>query len=164
MNLLKEFRLHFHFDENRVSVDAHDDWEDSAEHQDLFLDAKYHPYLDVQFGAEKAHAVWDTGAGITVVDTNFITAHPAFFQEVGQSIGTDSSGSQAKTPMFVMSSAVIADRMFPPLRVAGVDLSFVNSTLAVPMDLILGYNALSKANWLFDFPRKKWAITRWLGG
>ena len=28
------------------------------------------------------------------------------------------------------------------------------------MDLILGYNTLSQANWLFDFPRRQWAITQ----
>jgi len=53
--------------------------------------------------------------------------------------------------------------VFPPHRVAGVDLSHVNSTIEVRMDMILGYGTLRKANWLFDFPRKRWAITKRLG-
>jgi hypothetical protein len=46
--------------------------------------------------------------------------------------------------------------------VAGVDLSRVNATIAVPMDLVLGYTTLRHANWWFDFPRRRWAVTRLL--
>ncbi len=68
-----------------------------------------------------------------------------------------------EAPMFIMSAAVIGDTLFPPHKVAGVDLSRVNSTIERPMDLILGYSTLSKANWLFDFPGKRWAISKRLG-
>ncbi len=161
MDLLKDFCCHFYFDENRVSVDATK--EDSYDFQELVLDNRFHPYIDVRFGTVKASAVWDTGSGITVVDTNFIKEHPAFFQQAGQSVGTDSSGSTMETPMFLMSAAVMGNQTFPPHRVAGVDFSHVNSTIEIPMDLVLGYSTLSKANWLFDFPRRKWAISKWLG-
>jgi hypothetical protein len=67
-----------------------------------------------------------------------------------------------ETPMFIMSASIIGNHNFPPHKVAGVDLSQVNSTIDIPMDLILGYSTLSQANWLFDFPGKKWAITKLL--
>jgi gag-polyprotein putative aspartyl protease len=160
MDLLKDFCCHFFFDENRVSVDANDESGGGYTFQELFLDKKFHPYVDVQFGTLKAKAVWDTGAGITIVDMNFIKTHPAFFQEAGQSTGTDSTGSKMETPMFIMAATIIGNIVFPPQKVAGVDLSHVNSTIEVPMELILGYSTLRKANWLFDFPRKKWAISK----
>ncbi|MBI5961543.1 MAG: aspartyl protease family protein, partial [Chloroflexi bacterium] len=163
MDLLKDFCCHFFFDENRVSVDTNE--ESSAEYPllDLFLDNRFHPYVDVQFPLAKAKAAWDTGASITIVDTNFVKKHPPFFQEVGQSTGTDATGFQMETPMYIMSATVIGNHDFPPHKVAGVDLSRVNSTIEVPMDLILGYSTLSQAHWLFDFPRKKWAISKRLG-
>ena len=65
--------------------------------------------------------------------------------------------------MFMMAATIIGDLEMSPQKVAGVDLSGVNSTLDVPMDVILGYNTLSKANWLMDFPRKQWAILKSLG-
>jgi hypothetical protein len=68
-----------------------------------------------------------------------------------------------ETPMFIMAETTIGGHTFPPRRVAGVDLSQVNATIEVPMDLILGYSTMRKANWLFDFPQRKWAISRWLG-
>ncbi len=70
MDLLKNLRCHFLFDEDRVSVDAIDELTAGFAFQEQLLDDKFHPYIDVQFGAVNARAVWDTGASITIVDTN----------------------------------------------------------------------------------------------
>lgn len=160
MDLLKDYRLHFLFDRNRVGVNPEDADESGYRWQDVQFDSRFHPYVDVSFGAAVACAVWDTGASLTVADTNFIERHPAYFQAVGQSMGTDSTGAQVETPMFVMAATVIGGCPFPPRRVAGVDLSRVNARIEIPMDLILGYSTIYKANWLFDFPRRRWTITR----
>lgn len=163
MDLLKDFCCHFLFDENRVLVDPDDASGVGSPFKALFLDGRSHPYIDVQLGALKAKAVWDTGAGITVVDMGFIGRHPALFQEAGHSTGTDSTGTAVQTPMFIMAATIIGDHEIPPDKVAGVDLSPINATIEAPMDLILGYNTLSKANWWMDFPRKRWAISKLLG-
>ena len=158
MDLLKNHRCHFFFDEHHVTIDANDEFSVGSSLHDLFLDTTFHPYIDVHFGTLTAHAVWDTGAGITIADMQFIRTYPALFEEVGRSRGTDATGTTMDTSMFIMAAPIIGTRTFPPHKVAGVDLSFVNATIEVPMDLILGYSTLSKANWLFDFPRKKWGI------
>jgi Aspartyl protease len=157
MDLLKDFSCRFLFSENRVLVDAPPGLRHS-ELRDLFLDTVFHPYVDVWFGDSKASAVWDTGAGITVVDRGFIERHPAYFLEGGKSTGTDATGFSMQTPMFTMEAVVIGGREFPPHRVAGVDLSQVNSGIEVPMDLILGYSTLSNADWFFGFPSRNWAV------
>ena len=162
MDLLKDFCCHFFFDEDRVSVDPSDEAGETYTFQELLLDAAFHPYVDVQFGKFQVKTGWDTGAGITVADLNFIEKHPAFFQEVGRSHGTDSTGHTLETPMFMMAATVIANTEFPPHKVAGVDLSHVNATIEAPMDLILGYSTLSQANWLLDFPGRRWTITKLL--
>lgn len=164
MDLLKEFRCHFLFDENRVVVGEYFALISGHPVQALTFDKAFHPYIDVQFGALTAHAVWDTGASITIVNTAFINNHPDLFQEAGSSTGTDSTGEQVETPMFMMAETTIGGSVFPPSRVASVDLSFVNATIEIPMDMILGYSVMRKANWLFDFPSKQWAISKWLGG
>lgn len=158
MDLLKDFCCHFLFDEKRVVVQ--DEPASGSPFQELFLDKKFHPYVDVQFGELIARTVWDTGAGITIADMNFIEKYPALFQPIGQSQGTDSTGTNMETPLFMMAPTIIGDHKFPTHKVAGVDLSQVNSTIDVPMDLILGYTTLRQANWLFDFPGKRWAISK----
>jgi hypothetical protein len=163
MDLLKDFCCHFCFNENRVSINPPESITNTSTLHDLHLDSRFHPYVEVYFGSVLANAVWDTGASITVVDTTFIDNHLSVFEQVGSSTGTDSTGSQMETPMFLMAECVIGNHRFPPQRVAAVDLSHVNATLELPMDLIVGYNIISKANWLFDFLRKKWGITKMLG-
>jgi predicted aspartyl protease len=159
MDLLKGLRCHFHFDERRVLVDE-GVGDDGGAFEELFLDQRAHPYVPVQLGDVTASAVWDTGASMTIVDTNFVARTPGFFPSAGSSIGTDSTGAQQETPMYVMAAATIGGYTFPTQRVAAVDLSHVNATLERPMDLIVGYNAYSKAHWLFDFPRRRWRITK----
>jgi len=163
MDLLKDWCCHFFFDENRVSVTTDEELRADLAFQELLLDSRFHPYIDVQCGTTVAKAVWDTGASLTIVDMALIESQPSCFQEVGESTGTDSTGAEMSTPMFIVSGMSIDNQVFPPHRVAGVDLSHVNATIEVRMDMILGYSTLSRANWLFDFPRKRWAITKRLG-
>lgn len=160
MDVLKDSCCHFLFNESRVRVDPTNI--DGYETLDLLYDERFHPYIDVGFEELQAKAVWDTGASVTVVDASFIEKHPLLFKRMGQSEGTDSTGHKMETPMYVMAATIIGNNIFPPHKVAGVDLTHVNSTIEIPMDLILGYSTLSKANWLFNFPRKQWAVTKLL--
>ena len=64
--------------------------------------------------------------------------------------------------MYMMAAATIGGYTFPTQRVAAVDLAHINATLERPMDLIVGYNLYSNAHWLFDFPRRRWRITKML--
>lgn len=155
MDMLREYSYAFYFNENRVVIDPEIGVVNT---QELVLGKNHHPYVEVFFGGIKAKAVWDTGAGITVVDLKFIKENPEFFEELEISNGTDSTGATQESPMFLMKSPKMANLEFPPHKVAGVDLSHVNKTTEIPMDMILGYSTLNKADWLFDFPNKKWAI------
>lgn len=157
MDILKDYSYAFCFDQNKLVINPE---LNDANYQELVLGKRHHPYVDVFFQEIKANAVWDTGAGITVVDLNFIYAHPNFFEEIETSNGMDSTGAVKESPIFIMKSTKIADREFPSHKVAGVDLSHVNKTTEIPMNMILGYSTLSKANWLFDFPNKKWAVLK----
>jgi hypothetical protein len=158
MDFLKDNRLHFLFHEQRVLIDpqAESGWN----LEELVMDKRFHPYLPMSWGEVTAQAVWDTGAGATIVDMNFARNNPALFEEIGSSSGTDSTGTRLETPLFTMAAPVIGLTAFPPLKVAGVELGAVNNRIEIPMDLILGYNALVKADWYFDFPARQWAITR----
>jgi hypothetical protein len=158
MDVLKDFCLYFDFVNNRLEVDPPDDASVGWTFQKMQLGKRSHPYLDVQYGPSTASAVWDSGAGLTVVDRDFIHRHPAFFREVGQSKGTDSTGVEMTTPLFMMFGTRIGNAAFPPHRVAAVDLSGVNATIDVRIDLILGYSTLRHTDWVLDFPRTRWAL------
>jgi predicted aspartyl protease len=157
MDILKDFSFEFCFQKNKMIInpELYD-----VNFQKLVLGKKYHPYVELFLQEIKANAVWDTGAGITVVDLNFIKANPNSFEEIETSKGIDSTGAEQESPLFIIKTPKIADTVFPSHKVAGVDLSYVNGTTEKPMDIILGYSTLSKANWFLDFPNKRWAILK----
>ena len=152
MDFLQHYRCEFHFDQNKLLIDESDSTPEDV--LSLQTSAKFHPYVDVHFEQGDALAVWDTGASITVVDSTFIKEYPNLFTADGAEKGTDATGATFETPMYKMQPCSIGGRSFPGVRVASVDLSHMNAK----MMMILGYNILSRANWLFDFPDKKWAF------
>jgi Aspartyl protease len=126
---------------------------------ELLMDRRGHPYVPVHWPGVAASACWDTGSGATIVNRDFWLGHPGLFEQIGVSTGTDGTGERAETPLLLMAESVIGQRAFGAHRVVAVDLTAVNSTLDYPMDLILGYPTIRQADWLFDFPARRWTLT-----
>jgi hypothetical protein len=130
---------------------------------DLQLDDRGHIYVSLSWSAVAASGCWDSGAGITVVDRAFQLRHPELFTGAGRSAGTDSTGAQFSAPTFMLAGPEIAGIEFPPSKVAVIDMSPMNRELEFPLDVIIGYPLLRQANWLFDFPARRWAAPEPLG-
>lgn len=162
MDFMKSHGLHFRYDSN--SVHLIDSKKTLGEPLfDLFVGENGHPYVDLSwYGGARAKGVWDTGAGITLFDSGFVKKHSELFTNAGTSIGTDSSGTTQETPVYLMKGFTLGGKQFPPTKVVVIDLSVPNSTIQTPMDFVIGYNIQKRANWVFDFPQKKWAISKML--
>ena len=113
-----------------------------------------HPFLDLRWPDVTGRALFDTGAGISMVDTSFVRAHPDLFSHAGETVGTDSSGTEATVDLYDMDAVTIGDRGFAPTRVAVVDLPQDVGR----MDVILGYPTIRQAVWVFDFPANRWGF------
>ena len=157
MDVLRQYCCHFRLDAGVMGLGAPPGAQ--AEH-DLLLDRRGHVYVDVQWPDASGRACWDTGSGPTIVNHDFWVGHPELFEQIGMSVGTDGNGEQAETPLLLMTESVIGQRVFNRHKAVAVDLSPVNSTLECPMDLILGYPTMRQADWLFDFPAKRWMLTK----
>lgn len=157
LDVLGRHCCHFRFDAGVLDLERSP--ADRAD-RDLEVGDRGHAHVEVAWPGVTARANWDSGAGITVVDQAFLLAHPGLFAKAGTSSGTDSAGAKAQASTYLMTGAQIGGAVFAPHKVACVNLSHVNSTLARPMDLILGYTTLRQADWLFDFPARRWVLTR----
>jgi predicted aspartyl protease len=155
MDVLRRYCCHFRLDAGVLDLAAPPD---QSPEQDLQMDSRGHFYVDVKWPGVTGHACWDSGAGITVVNRGFWREHPELFEEIGTSVGADSTGAQAETPILLLAESVIGPRPFGRHKAAVVDLSHVNDSAEQPMDLILGYPTLRQADWLFDFPAKRWTV------
>jgi len=156
MDVLGRYRCHFRLEAGVMELDVPPGVE--SENQ-LTLGPRGHVYLDARWPSVTARACWDTGAGATVVDHAFWLSHPELFEQIGVTVGTDANGRQAETPLLLMAGPTLGHHTFSKHKAVAVDLAQVNATLEIPMDLILGYPTIRQADWLFDFPAARWAVT-----
>lgn len=163
MDVLGRYCCRFRFDAGLLELTASPATGAGRElTRDLTVDDRGHPYVPLRWESITASACFDSGGGITVVDQAFQARHPGLFTAAGQSVGTDSTGASFATPMFRLAGPAITGVRFPPIRVAVLDLAPVNRDLEFPMDVILGAPTISRANWLFDFPARRWAAPQLL--
>jgi predicted aspartyl protease len=163
MDILKKYRLHFSFHNRKVEINPHLSVNNLTT-QELILDKGSIPHIKFEFGNSDVLAVWDTGASVTLVDIRFIEKHQTMFEKVGTEIVTDSTGFKVETPIYIVKPILLGNQEFSAHKVVGVNLSYVNANTEIPMGFVFGYSTLSKANWLFDFPQKKWAILEMISG
>jgi hypothetical protein len=156
MDVLGRYRCHFRLEARILNADPPPGAE--LEHE-LLMDRRGHAYIEVHWPGASGRALWDTGSGPTIVNRDFWLGHPGLFEQIGMLEGTDAGGERAETPLLLMAESVIGQRAFGRHKAVAVDLSPVNSSADYPMDLILGYPTLRQADWLFDFPARRWTLT-----
>jgi hypothetical protein len=157
MDVLGRYCCQFQLDARTLLLDS---GHAPAADRELLVSNRGHVYVDVSWPGITARACWDTGAGPTLVNEAFWRAHAELFTSVGTLMGTDSNGDQSETPLLMMAGPVIGGRTFTAHKVVAVDLAGVNATIEHPMDLIVGYPTIRQADWLFDFPARRWTLTR----
>jgi hypothetical protein len=85
--------------------------------------------------------------------------HSDLFQPVGMSTGIDAHGAQAPLALYLMRTAKVGDVTLGASKAAVLDLPQTVGR----MDLILGYPAISQANWTSDFPTNRWSARQRTG-
>lgn len=102
------------------------------------------------------HAVWDTGAGVTVLDAGFADRHPELLTAAGTGQLSDGVGC-AETQMVLLHGPRIESLTFGASLAAVVDLSEINATSEQPLEIILGYPLLAQADWIVDLRDNRWS-------
>jgi hypothetical protein len=157
MDLLGSHRCNFRFDDPRIELDGPVPAE--AEWVPLATDPHRTPTVKVDWGHAQSTAIWDTGAGVTLVDQSWAGSHPdivAVGDEIGR--GTDVTGAQASHPWGTLAACRIGGREFGEQVCGVVDFSAMNATLASPIEVVVGLPLIIQASWCMDFPGRRWVI------
>lgn len=132
--------------------------------EEIFPDPRGHqPFINIKLNDLPQKVLWDSGAGITLVDLAFVNSHPEFFKITGESTGTDSTGNQVVTPQYQVQSLEIAGQVFDPHEIAAIDMSHFKDKSGNPVNIVLGFSTLRQADWCMDFENNKWAISHFHG-
>lgn len=158
MDIMKDHCLSFAFDEGVLAIVPETDTHRHEADQDLIMERGLIPCIAVRAGGVDCSAIWDSGAGITLVDTSFLKEHPKLFVPLGSEMGTDSTNRKQETPIYMMSGLAVAGQKFGPVKVAAVPLFKPSKPADPAMKFVLGFSALRQAHWLFDFPKRKWSL------
>jgi hypothetical protein len=159
MTALVRFRCEFRFSDRQLELDGSNSF-DPGEWSELTSHVGAQPMVPVHFDTVGALACWDTGAGLTVVDLGFASAHPRLFEPVRATRGIDSSGVEMPSQLCRMAACRVGGIAIEPSACALVDLSALNATLEEPISFVLGMPAIVQADWSFDFPRRRWSVRR----
>ena len=124
----------------------------------LFLGDRGHPYLPVIIGGQEYDTVWDTGAGLTCVDLSVIREHPDNFEQISDSVGTDSSGESMSTPLYRLSGLSCGNLQFQPHTVVALDLARVSASASRKFLIVLGYSTMKQAVWTLAFKHRRWTV------
>jgi hypothetical protein len=104
-------------------------------------------------------AVWDTGAGLTSVDTSYALAHPELFIFVQDVDGGDSTGHAVKMKLFTLKEITVGGHAWKDLSVLGFDFTPARAGgIGLEANLILGYNLITRANWALDLRTRSFTL------
>jgi hypothetical protein len=149
MDVLGSYACHFRFTEGVLELDG-------SAPTDAFLrlptPSNKTPAVPVQWGETIVNAVWDTGAGITLVDRTWAETHPEIVtitHEFGT--GTDVFGNTGRNPKGRLAPCRIGNVTFPEQDCGVPDLSGLDITM------FLGLPLISHADWYMDFPQRRWS-------
>jgi hypothetical protein len=157
MDILGSHRCDFHFDVPRIDLDS--EQRPPAPWHSLTTAAHSTPAVRAEWGSTSLDAVWDTGAGATLVDQSWASRHPDIVSvHPGTGRGTDVTGAEAHHRWGTLAPCQIGNAAFAEQKCAVVDLSSLNATLARPVEVVIGLPLIAQAAWCMDYPRRRWTL------
>jgi hypothetical protein len=113
-----------------------------------------HLLTEMRWSTAAATGLWDTGAGITLIDPRFADAHPDLFEHAGRTQATDMGGSHGDVRLARVSGYEIDGTPFAGHTVAIADLSVVPGHV----DAVIGFPTIDQARWTVDVAARRWCI------
>jgi hypothetical protein len=115
--------------------------------------------IPLVIGKLHGRALWDSGAGITVVDEKFIQSHQENFKTTDDfETATDGTGESLPVKAFRAKIIKIGRRTFRNSLVVATDLSILRANGNPPVQAVIGFNLIRKCDWYFDAKQAKWSV------
>jgi hypothetical protein len=114
--------------------------------------------IPIKVQSEAASALFDTGAGLSVVNKDFVERNPRMFDLIQDiSNGTDATGNPVTMKLHRIKRIEIGDFVFENENILSMDFETVRKHISPTIDFIIGFNLITKADWYFDLKAKTWS-------
>ncbi|MCB9080854.1 MAG: hypothetical protein H6555_03985 [Lewinellaceae bacterium] len=124
--------------------------------QGNFIESHGLVFLAVEIDSEDHYFLFDTGAGITVIDSTIFRTE----KSISQALVLDAQDRQQTMPIANLPSLRIQGVLFSDIPVALGHLKGFPTSDKVPrVSGIIGASLFTQANWIFDFAREEFTIT-----
>lgn len=157
LNIFKPHKVEFDFINHQLSEIASSlDLKKSFE-----LGPKGHIQFVANFGNQKLVCIFDTGAGLSVIDSKFVEKFPEFFKlsDSEATVG-DANDINTATAIYNVSTFSIGDVDFSNSSVVALDMDDFKSILGVEHMMILGFNHIVGKKWAFDFESCRYELSK----
>jgi len=123
------------------------------------LGPKGHIQLTANFGSHELTCVFDSGAGLSVIDSKFVEKYPSFFSlaDSDATVG-DGNGVDSAVAIYNISQFKIGDTAFSKSAAVAMGLDGLKRALGVEHVMILGFNHMIGKRWSFDLELCRYAV------
>lgn len=113
--------------------------------------------LHTNISGHEINGIWDTGAGLTTIDSEFANKHPDIFTFVKEIDGGDTTGSQIKMKLYTVKKLMIGTLVLENVQFLAYDFSPIRAKLNDPtINMAIGFNILIHHDWYFDMKNQTW--------
>jgi hypothetical protein len=115
--------------------------------------------VPAEFDSKAIQAGWDTGAGLTMVDTAFVARHPELFNYLRDFPAIDATtGRSLPAKVYSTSALSLCGHKINNLTVQAVDFSPLRTKAPDVPDVVFGNNLFAGHVWAFDFSDGRWSV------
>ena len=119
-----------------------------------------HDYIGLPIALQERnyYGLFDTGAQLTSVDQQFVDQNPSLFASAGPVNVKDSSGQKVSAAkLYKLKSIKIGSFEIKDIYVIAFDFKAIGIDWGTDVPVILGFNIISKMNWVLDLKNDLWS-------
>lgn len=115
--------------------------------------------MPISIASNPIVAFFDTGAGLSCVDTEYISKYPELFSFVMDiPNGVDATGNTVFMKLYKIKHITIGTHEFYEENVLAFNFEPIREKMSKDVSFIIGFNLITKANWYFDIKNALWDI------
>ena len=115
--------------------------------------------IDANISGAKMSGIWDTGAGLTTIDSGFVKKNATLFEFVKELDANDPTGNGFKMKLYTIKKIRIGSLNFDNVQVLAYDFSAIRAKFNdQSINMAIGFNLMIHNDWYFNMKNHTWFV------